>query len=273
MTELVAAGGCYNSMRYAREGSTANTRDWIAAYNTAGQITTAQNLILAVCVDADDMNDATSATFKIQWQNVSDAGSWTDLGTTGEIRYASSSTTLTNNNTVALAADSGGHVVNCVNKGWSARRGLELVNRNGFTRTVVQDAWEEYHWAIDITNADVANQDAYAFRLTTSAAVVIGTMSGNLTVVTAGKITGTTKNADRSAAVGGVTVTAYLSDGAGSDPKPEGAHIDQVVSHATTGVYSLTNSIASGADYFLHFYKDDTNDLSDGSGPVTAVDV
>jgi hypothetical protein len=44
----------------------------------------------------------------------------------------------------------------------------------------------------------------------------------------------------------------------------------QVVSHATTGVYSLVG-LVSGTKYFLHFYKDDTADLSGGSLEITAV--
>ena len=51
------------------------------------------------------------------------------------------------------------------------------------------------------------------------------------------------------------------------DPKPVGG---QVVSTVTAGAYSLTG-LAAGENYFLHFYKDDTDDLSDGSPVVTAV--
>lgn len=271
MTELLAAGGCYNSMRYARDGAGAGERDWAAVYNTVASIGHMRRLILAVCIDADDMNDATDATFKIQWENNSDnPGTWNDLAATGEIKWASD-TDLVDAATVTSAEDSGGNVVDCSTKGWSRRDGLEKEGANGFTRTIAQDAYEEFHWAIDLSGADYANEDQYGFRLTQSDDTVIGTMSALLTVVTSGKIDGTTKNKDRTSAVGGVTVTAYASDEAGTDPKPIGRLVSQVVSHATTGVYSLMGLI-SGTKYFLHFYKDDTDDVSDGSPEVTAVD-
>lgn len=87
-----------------------------------------------------------------------------------------------------------------------------------------------------------------------------------------GKIDGTTKNSDRSAFVASVTVTAFASDGAGTNPKPIGRMVAQTVSSASDGTYSLTG-LTTGSKYFLHFYKDATEDLSDGSPEVTAVAV
>jgi hypothetical protein len=269
-TELLDAGGCYNSMRYAIDGAGQGARNWAAAHNTPATMNNQQLLILAVCIDADDMNDADDATFKIQWENFSDdPGAWNDLAGTGEIKW-SSLTDLVDGNAVVVAEDSGGNVVDCSTKGWPHRDGVEIEGKNGITRTVVQDAYEDFHWAIDLSGADHVNGDVYGFRLTQADDTVIGTMSDRLTVITAGKIDGTTKNKDRTSAVGGVTVTAYESDEAGSDPKPIGAHVAQVVSHVSTGVFSLT-ALTSGSKYFLHFYKDDTDDFSDGSPEVTAV--
>lgn len=272
MTELIAAGGCYNSMRYARNGAGPGARDWVEEYNTLATMTDAEILILGVCIDADDMNDATDATFKIQWENnTDDPGTWNDLAATGELKWSSSSD-LTDGAAVTAAEDSGGNAVNCSGKGWARADGLEKEGANGFTRTIPQDEYQDFDWAIDLSGADAANNDQYGFRLTQSDNTVIGTMSGLLTVVVAGKIDGTTKNSNRTSVVGLVTVSAFLSDGAGSDPKPTGELITQVVSNVSTGVYSLTESIISGTDYFLHFYKDDAEDLSDGSPVVTAVD-
>ncbi len=271
MTELLAAGGCYDSMRYARDGAGQGDRDWVAAYNTAAQMTEAEILILAVCVDGDDMNDATDATFKLQWENNDDnPGTWNDLAATGELKWSSSSD-LVDANAVVSGEESGGNAVNCSGMGPSRADGIEKEGANGFTRTIAQDIFQEFHWAIDLSGADYGNGDAYGFRLTESGGTVIGTMTGLLTIIKAGKIDGTTKNNDRSSAVGGVTVTCYASDEAGSNPKPTGAHVAQLVSHATLGTYSLTGLI-SGSKYFLHFYKDDTADLSDGSIEITAVD-
>jgi hypothetical protein len=270
-TELLAAGGCYNSMRYAKDGAGQGARNWLAAHNIAASLVTSARLILAVCIDADDMNDADDATFKIQWENNSDdPGTWNDLADTGEIKWATD-TNLIDANAVVTGEDSGGNT-NCTNKGWSRRDGIEVEGKNGITHTVPQDAYEDMHWAIDLSDADGNNGDSYGFRLTQSDNTVIGTMSGLLTVLIPGKIDGITKNSDRTSVVGGVTVTAYRSDEAGSDPKPISAgFLDQVVSHVSTGVYSILAGIELDKKYFLHFYKDDTEDLSDGSPEVTAV--
>ena len=262
MGELLAAGGCWNANRFARDGAGAGLRDWVSDVEGDADMIDTDVLILAVCIDADDMNDATSATFKIQWANHTDAPTtWNDLASTGEIKWATTSD-LVDGATVVAAEDSGGNT-NCTAKGWSRRDGLEKEGANGFTRTIVQDAFEEFHWAIDLSGADSINGDQYKFRLTQSNGTVIGTGLGLLTVNKAGKIDGITKNADRSAVVTGVTVSAFRSDGASPNPKPTATLRSQAVSHATTGVYSLPD-LFSGFDYFLHFYKDATDDLSDG---------
>lgn len=271
MAELIPTGGCYNGMRYAVDGAGQGARNWVADYNTAAIMNDGQILILAVNIDGDDMNDATDATFKIQWENNDDApGIWNDLAATGELKWATVSD-LIDGNAVIEAEDCGANVVNCAGKGWPHADGIEKEGANGFTRTIIDDIFQDFHWAIDLSDADSANQDHYNFRLTTDIDSVIGTMVALLQVVIAGEIAGITKNADRSSVIGGVTVTAYRSDEAGSDPKPtNAAFVGQVVSHASTGVYAI-GSLFAGAKYFLHFYKDDTEDLSDGSPEITAV--
>jgi hypothetical protein len=272
MGELIAAGGCWNANRFAVDGAGANLRTWRGAIETNQQFLDSETLILAASFCGDDMNAASGATFKVQWKNVSDAGSYADLAATGEIKWASSSD-LTDDATLASAAYANSpDAVDCVGKGWTVEAGesVEAEGDNEKSLNAQDDELLEIHWAIDLSGADSANQDTYQFRIVDTSNSVIGEGTGILTVVIAGKIDGTTKDATRASAVGGVTVSAFLSDGAGSDPKPEGELVAQVVSHASTGVYSLTG-LASGAGYFLHFYKDDTADLSDGSPVVTAV--
>jgi hypothetical protein len=274
MTELIAAGGCYNCMRFALDGAGVNLRDWRGAIDTTQDFSDVEVLILAVCFDADDMNVATDATFKIQWRNISDAGSWTDLASTGEIKWGSTSDLVDDASLASAAYADSPSSIDCVAKGWTVESptSQEVEGANGKTMTVSDDDLHEIHWAIALDSADAANADQYEFRVTDTSSSVIGTGIGKLNVFVPGKIDGTTKNATRSSAVGGVTVSAFVSDGAGSDAKPEGALVSQVVSHASTGVYSLTG-LASGIKYFLHFYKDDTADVSDGSPEVTAVDL
>lgn len=267
MTELLAAGGCGNDNRIARDGLGPGVRDWLGAVLVANVTLHQFDIaIVAFNIDADDMNNATDATFKVQWRNVSDAGSFADLAATGELKWATASD-LVDGGTVIEAEESGANSVNCANKGWSRRDGLEKEGANGFTRTVNQDAHEDFQWPVDLSGADHANGDQYEFRLTQSDATVIKLGTTKLTVVTAGKIDDVTKNKDRSAAVLSMNVTAFLSDG-GTPPKPTGAVVAQVVSSGSDGTFSLQGEIVAASKYFL-IYGD--ADQSDGSLEITPV--
>jgi hypothetical protein len=266
----ISNGRCVNGIRYALDGAGAGSRNWIEAADVTAEATTAQVIIVAIAFDSDDMN-AINGDFYLEWRNETAAGSWSDLGSSGELKWSSSSD-LSNGATVVEAEQNG--TENCSSMGVTNTNGVEREGANTVTMSGVSSKLVfDLQWAVDMSGADGANGDQYAFRVSESGggSGVYKTFTALLTAAVAGKIDGTTKNSDRSAAVGGVTVTAYLSDAAGSDPKPIGAHVAQVVSHASTGVYSLTG-LASGVAYFLHFYKDDTADLSDGSPEVTAVD-
>jgi len=273
MVELIDAGGCGEpNNRIARDGAGQGARDWANELADADvEVPSVTRVIVSFTIQADDMNDADNATFKLRWRNVSDAGSFADLAATGEIKWATD-TDLIDGNAVVAGEDSGANVFDCIAKAWPRRDGLEKEGANGFTRSIDQDFYEDFQWAVDLTDADDINADQYEFALTQSDDTIIATGVTKLTVVVAGKIDGITKDDTRSGVVDLVTVTAMESDEAGSDPKPVGQIITQVVSDVTTGIYSLTNMIVSGRKYFLHFYKDDTDDLSDGSIEVTAVD-
>jgi len=266
----ISNGGCVNGIRFALDGAGAGSRNWVAAADASFEFNTAQVMILAIAFDSDDMNTI-SGDFYLEWQNATASDGWHDLSASGELVWSSSSD-LSNGATVVEAEQNG--TENCSSMGVTNTNGVEREGANEVTMSSVSSKLVfDLQWAIDLSGADGANGDEYEFRVSESGggSGVYKTFTATITVVTAGKIDGTTKNSDRSAAVGGVTVTCWASDGASPDPKPTGDIIDQVVSHASTGVYSLTG-LASGVDYFLHFYKDDTADLSDGSGVVTAVD-
>jgi hypothetical protein len=272
MANWVSNGGCMNGGRIALDGAGDGSRNWLTAADTAGAIAnTGQVIIFSIAMDGDDMN-AITGDFVLEWYNDDDGGSWSDLASTGELKWATVSD-LTNGGSVTEAEGNG--TENCSTMGVTWANGLEREGANAATLTSISSkALIEIQWAIDLSGADGANQDTYSFRVSESGGGtgVYKTYTSTIQVEVEGTITGTTKKSNRSSAIGGVTVTAYLSDEAGTDPKPTGAHVAQVVSHASTGVYALLG-LASGADYFLHFYKDDTNDVSDGSPPVTAVDV
>ena len=104
MTELLAAGGCWNSIRFAIDGEGVNLRDWEGAIETNQTFHNQEVVIIAVNFDGDDMNVATDATFKLQYKNDSDAGSWIDVAASGnEINWATS-TDLVDAAGVAAAA-------------------------------------------------------------------------------------------------------------------------------------------------------------------------
>jgi len=269
MSDWLSNGGCVNGIRFAADGAGAGARDWVGDVDEAAQFTDAETIIVAIPFDSDDMN-AIDGDFSLDWKNVSDAGSFAALSGSGELVLGTVSD-LVNGNAVVEAEANGSE--NCSGMGVTRMDGVERENANSVSMSAVASKRVfDLHWAVDLSGADGANGDEYQFRVSENGSNSYKEFSAYITVVTAGKIDGITKNKDRSAAVGGVTVSAYRSDEAGSDPKPIGSLVSQVVSHASTGVYSLTGLI-SGAKYFLHAYKDDTADVSDGTGEVTAVDV
>jgi hypothetical protein len=263
--------GCYNGVRFAEGvGAGQGSRTWIAAADT-----TAQNqpnnktIIVAMAMDTDDMCSL-SDDMVIQWQDDTDVSGYTDLSGSGELTWDGVSD-LINGNAVVDAESMGEE--NCSTMGATHEDGVEREGANlAAVSGVASKRVVDFHWCVDLSGATPGHDYSFRFRTATGGGGnLIATTTAVVEVVQAGKIDGTTKNADRSAVVGGVTVSAFESDEAGSDPKPTTVMLGQTVSHASTGVYSLTG-LVSGADYFLHFYKDDTEDLSDGSPVVTAVD-
>ncbi|GAH20779.1 unnamed protein product, partial [marine sediment metagenome] len=84
------------------------------------------------------------------------------------------------------------------------------------------------------------------------------TFTAVVSVVQAGKIDVVSRNADSSAVIGSVLVSAFTSD-EGTPPKPIGEMLGQITTNGS-GVGSITG-LVSGAKYFLHYYKDDTTDI------------
>jgi hypothetical protein len=275
MADLISNGGCLNGHRWGLDPGVADTAPlWIEAegVDVVNHII-GVDIILALSFDGDDMN-LIAGDFEVRWRNVTDAGSMAVLAATGEMNWAAS-TALVNGDGVPNAEqfDPG----NCSGMGvdQSINDGIMREGANAADLTDIGDGEVHENWWAISTDDAVAGK-TYEFEIVetgqTSPYSGANPLSATVSVLAAGKIDGTTKNKDRTAAVGGVTVSAYRSDDAGSDPKPIGPLAAQVVSHASTGVYSLTG-LGSGFDYFLLSYKDDTADLSDGSPVVTAVDV
>jgi len=259
--------GCVNGIRYAHDGAGQGARDWDAAVDTNAIFTNAETFIVAISFDSDDM-DALTGDFVLEWQDDTDDDGWNDLSASGELKWGSVSD-LINGNAVVAAERNGSE--NCSTMGVTHTDGVEREGANDVTMTSVGSKLVfDLQWAVDATGA-TADHD-YEFRVSESGggSNVYKTFTATVNIIVAGKIDGTTLDATRSSAVGSVTVSAYLSDEA-DPPKPVGSLKSQVESHASTGVYSLLG-LVSGAKYFLHFFKEDTADLSDGSIEITAED-
>jgi len=270
MTSWTGNGGCINGIRFALDGAGVGSRNWSAAADTGFTYNTEQIVIVAIAFDSDDMN-AISGDFYLEWQNATASDGWNDLSSSGELAWATVSD-LSNGATVVTDERNG--TENCSTMGVTHTDGVEREGANDVTMSSVSSKLVfDIQWAVDLSSSDGANGDTYEFRVSESGggSGVYKTFTALITVEVAGMIEGITKNANRSAVVGGVTCTCWLSDGGSPDPKPIGPIASQTVSDGGDGTYHL-DALASGSDYFIHFYKDDTDDLSDGSGPVTAID-
>lgn len=255
-------GGCFNGMRWANDGAGAGARDWAEFSDTdkvAHPVTL--HLILATSWDSDDMNTV-SGNFELQWQNLTDAGSWTDLGSTGEIKW-SSSTDLANNNAVASAEELG--EVNCSGKNPTRQDGKEREGANSITiSSVASKKSFDIHWAIDPTGATVGKE--YIFRVVeTGTSNSYGTMLGSLWPVTVGDVTGITKDD-----AGDVLVSCYVAifqkiEGGG--PPHDYQWMASTTSHGTTGAYTFSN-LDIAQEHFVYAIKEDSPHVFDVTDDV-----
>jgi len=262
------AGGCINGIRFADEGGSP-TRAWIVGADVdAVNQPNNKTIIIDVAADSDDMCTI-DGDFVLEWQNKTDASGWNDLAATGELKWGTVSD-YANNDTLAIADFNG--TENCSTMGVTAttepnteKEGANLVQ----VTSIGSKDLINFCWAVDLSGA-LAGKD-YEFRISQNGggSGIFKTFTAVVSVVAAGKIDVVSRNADSSATVGGVTVSAFTSDEAGTDPKPIGEMLGQIVTNGS-GVGSVTG-LVSGQKYFLHYYKDDTTDLADGTIEITAV--
>jgi len=116
--------------------------------------------------------------YKLQWRNKTDAGSFADVGATGDITY-SAVTDLVDGNAL-LTGEAG-----CTGVGtW--QDGLESEDDNilpdSGTYSLADEYWTEFHWALDCSNA--LDGKEYEFQLLTTGDNVIGVCLATLTMAT-----------------------------------------------------------------------------------------
>lgn len=119
--------------------------------------------ILATLIGYDG-KDTAAAAYKLRWRNETDnpGGSFTDLGATGEMKYAASSSVLSDGTALTEANH------RCTGPGGMTwQNGLESVNDNlvpdAGTFDLGSDCYTEFQWAID--PADAHDGDQYTFQL------------------------------------------------------------------------------------------------------------
>jgi hypothetical protein len=261
--------GCFNGVRFAEGVAGGNgTRTWIAENNVdADNQPNNKTIIVAISMDTDDMCSLTD-DMVISWQDDTDVSGYSDLSGSGELTWGGSSD-MTDGGAVIEAEVTGTN--NCSTMGASPVDGLEAVGTNLIAASGIGSKLDfNMHWNVDLSGATAGHDYSFRFRTATGGGgTLIATTTAVVKVVQAGKIDIVSRDKDSGSVLGSVTVSAFSSDGAGTDPKPIGEMLGQVVTNGS-GVGTITG-LVSGDKYFLHYYKDDTTDICDGTIEITAV--
>jgi hypothetical protein len=119
-----------------------------------------------------------STTLTLQWRNVTDTGSWTDLGSTGELNY-SADTVLVNNDPFLSAF----WLCSVLGAGYGDVNGIEIEGANANTMDLGPDEETEWIWAIDASGAGAG--DEYEFRIYDSTRATYMTVVPTITMSSA----------------------------------------------------------------------------------------
>jgi hypothetical protein len=134
--------------------------------------------ILATQIGYDGKDTAASA-YKLQWRNVTDAGSFADVGVTGECKYSSSSGVLADGTAVTSTTRK------CTAaSGQTWQNGLENLADNllpdSSTLDLASDCYTEFQWGLDLSGAH--DGDQYEFRLwNNTSGATVGTCLAQIT--------------------------------------------------------------------------------------------
>ncbi len=127
--------------------------------------------------------DTAAAAYKLQWRDETDnpGGSFTDVGATGEVKYAASSDSLVNGSSVSITEAA----CTDLRSSMGYYEGLECVGGNlipsAGTFNITSDDYSELQWALDLSGAQDAHQYTFQlYNITQGAAV--GTCGAQITV-------------------------------------------------------------------------------------------
>jgi hypothetical protein len=159
----------YPSIQHSRFLKDADRSVWTTADDADFSLPTRGKIILAIEVGYDG-KDTTASAYKLQWRDVTDAGSFTgggtnggDVAATGEVKYAATSAVLTD----GTALTTGNHKCTSLAAVMTWQNGLENVGDNllpdSSTYDLGSDCYTEFQFALDLTDAQLSHQ--YEFRL------------------------------------------------------------------------------------------------------------
>jgi ribosomal protein S13 len=135
------------------------------------------DLVIAIRIfEAVSGKNPTSQAFSLEWRNISDTGSWTALGNTGELTYNATVPGITNGGTWTTGE------WKCSDAGRTTDVQTTVSERIGsnadLTIDLGPDNETEIAWAVDFSGADKANGDQYEFRLVDSGTTEVMAITG-----------------------------------------------------------------------------------------------
>ena len=127
-----------------------------------------------------DGKDTAASSYKLRWRNVTDGGSFADVDSTGEIKYAATSAVLSDGTALTQS--------NSRCSAWSGvtwQDGLENVGDNlapdSGTLDLASDCYTEIQWALDPADAHYGYQ--YEFQIyNVTAGAAVGTCLAQITI-------------------------------------------------------------------------------------------
>jgi hypothetical protein len=208
---------------------------------------------IVACQIGYNGKDTAASAYKLQWRDVTDSGTFADVASTGEIKWAGSSAVLTDGTAVTSTTR---RCTARADQTW--QNGLENVGDNllpdSGSLDLASDYYTELQWALDPAGANYLHQ--YEFRLwNNTSAATVGTCVAKLT--TAGSDTSLT-NVSIDHALTNDTI--LLEKGAVN--LKLSSNIAASAATATTAQLTAPSGKSSSTDFTAGKISDDTNPVT-----------
>jgi len=169
-------------------------RAWQAAENTSiTDWVIGDSFIVAAAYKNKTPKAMNSSTVRLRWRDVTDEGSFANLGSSGELNWNGITALVNGNAVTAQEATFDDDVDTYV-------EGIERAGANDVSVTLFYGYGTECHWAVNTDNAEAGHE--YAFELyDNSSGVSIGTLAATITMAGGGE----TISPDAATAVGVVS--------------------------------------------------------------------